>query len=203
MRTNRIMLTLCLLLASVLGTNAQTDSHWQCDIHGFEYDMAAYFQLEKDNAVITDYADYEVAAFVGDECRGVAEFLSEEVSAGSQIQYGYIRIRSNTTAGETVTFKVYQRSTEKTFYVTETVAFESLALEGMPSSPKILHLADVMPGDVNGDGKVNSVDFSMMVDKILQIENDAFIDAAGDLDSDGKINSVDLSLLINLILKIV
>lgn len=197
MRTNRIMLTLCLLLASVLGTNAQTDSHWQCDIHGFEYDMATYFQLGKDNAVITDYADYEVAAFVGDECRGVAEFLSED-----QIQYGYIRIRSNKTTGETVTFKVYQPSTGKTLFVTETIAFESLVLEGMPSSPKILHLADVLMGDVNGDEKVNSVDLSLMVDKILQIENDGFIDAAGDLNNDGKINSVDLSLLINLILKI-
>lgn len=188
---------MCLLATSVLGMYAQADAHWQYDIRGFEYDMAAYFQLGIDNAVITDYADYEVAAFVGDECRGVAEFLSE-----GEVQYGYIRMRSNKTTGETVTFKVYQPSTGKTFFVTETVAFESLALEGMPSSPKILHLADVMPGDVNGDEKVNSVDFSLMVDKILQIENEAFIDAAGDLDNDGKINSVDLSLLINLILKI-
>lgn len=197
MRTNRIMLILCLLVTSVLGLYAQTNAHWQCDIRGFEYDMAAYFQLEKDNAVITDYSDYEVAAFVGDECRGVAEFLSE-----AQIQYGYIRIRSNKTTGETVTFKVYQPSTGKTLFVTETIAFESLVLEGMPSSPKILHLADVLMGDVNGDEKVNSVDLSLMVDKILQIENDGFIDAAGDLNNDGKINSVDLSLLINLILKI-
>lgn len=197
MSTNRILLTLCLLATSVLGLHAQADAHWQCDIHGFEYDMAAYFQLGKDNAVITDYADYEVAAFVGNECRGVAEFLSED-----QIQYGYIRIRSNKTTGETVTFKVYQPSTGKTLFVTETIAFESLVLEGMPSSPKILHLADVLMGDVNGDEKVNSVDLSLMVDKILQIENDGFIDAAADLNNDGKINSVDLSLLINLILKI-
>lgn len=197
MRTNKIILTLCLLVASVLGLYAQTNAHWQYDTRGFEYDMAAYFQLGKDNAVITDYADYEVAAFVGNECRGVAEFLSED-----QIQYGYIRIRSNKTTGETVTFKVYQPSTGKTLFVTETIAFESLVLEGLPSSPKILHLADVLMGDVNGDEKVNSVDLSLMVDKILQIENDGFIDAAADLNNDGKINSVDLSLLINLILKI-
>ena len=58
MRTNRIILTLCLLVASVLGLYAQTNAHWQYDTRGFEYDMAAYFQLGKDNAVITDYADY-------------------------------------------------------------------------------------------------------------------------------------------------
>ena len=34
-----------MMLTSTLGVKAQ-DTHWHCDIYGFEYDMAVYFVLQ-------------------------------------------------------------------------------------------------------------------------------------------------------------
>jgi hypothetical protein len=55
-------------------------------------------------------------------------------------------------------------------------------------------------GDVNNDGKIDTVDLSLLINKILGKEDPRFIDAAGDLNGDGKYDTVDLALLINLIL---
>ena len=57
-----------------------------------------------------------------------------------------------------------------------------------------------IPGDVNGDGKIDTVDLSLLINKILGIEDPRFISEAGDLNHDGNYDTVDLSLLINLIL---
>lgn len=195
-------MTLCLLLACTLGLRAQEGTHWQCDIREYEYDMTVYFKLQQGTKTVTDYSDYEVAAFVGEECRGVASFLTVQDETGNDVQYGYLRIRSNQAEGETVGFKAYQASTGKTLQVSETVAFENLNVTGLPSDLFTLTMATYRPGDVNGDGNVNSVDLSMMIDRILHIENPNFIEAAGDINGDGNINSVDFSLLINLILHI-
>ena len=58
----------------------------------------------------------------------------------------------------------------------------------------------VVMGDVNDDGKIDTVDLSLLINKILGKEDPRFIDAAGDLNGDGKYDTVDLALLINLIL---
>lgn len=192
-----IMLFLCLSQ----GVKAQ-DAHWSVNIYDYQYDMTVYFKLQQGTKTVTDYSDYEVAAFVGEECRGVAVIHTIQDSEGNDVQYGYLRIRSNQAQGETVGFKVYQASTGKTFRVNETVTFQDLHVAGLPSDLFTLTMATYRPGDVNGDGNVNSVDLSMMIDRILHIENPNFIEAAGDIDGDGKINSVDFSLLINLILHI-
>ena len=62
----------CLLLMTVSWAMAQNGSHWQCDIYGYRYDMTVCLTLEYNGAVAPDLSDYEVAAFVGEECRGVA-----------------------------------------------------------------------------------------------------------------------------------
>lgn len=192
-----IMLFLCLSQ----GVKAQ-DAHWSVNIYDYQYDMTVYFKLQQGTKTVTDYSDFEVAAFVGEECRGVAAFLTVQDEEGNDVPYGYLRIRSNQAQGETVGFKAYQASTGKTLQVSETVAFENLNVTGLPSDLFTLTMAAYRPGDVNGDGNVNSVDLSMMIDRILHIENPNFIEAAGDINGDGNINSVDFSLLINLILHI-
>lgn len=188
MKTKRIMMALCLLLTSALGLFAQENTHWQCDIYAYEYDMAMYLQVEKSGSLITDYSDYEVAAFVGEECRGVAEFQIVNISGNSQVQYGYIRIRSNAKEGETATFQVYQRSTGKTFSVSESVAFVNMALEGMPSVPKVLHVIVPVWGDVNADGKVDSSDVSAIAEVIMTNT----YNVRADLNNDEKVNVADI-----------
>jgi hypothetical protein len=103
--------------------------------------MVAYVTVALDGAVVTNLSDFEIAAFCGDECRGVADVLVAEKD-GLRTTYGYLRIRSNVLQGEDVTFRCYQKSLNKEFEVSDaSVPFLSQSVVGMPSSPKILHLA--------------------------------------------------------------
>lgn len=200
----KLLVSMCVALwASAL--SAQT--HFTCNINLFKYDMTVYFQLQNaNNSVVGSTDNYEVAAFVGNECRGVGEFLTSTGENGT-VKYGYLRVRSNAASGETVTFKAYDKSKEEEVDLTpaSAVTFTSNAAVGVPSSPLALTLPEVeepvTKGDVNGDTKINSVDLSLLIGKILGKSDPRFIDAAGDLNGDGKYNSVDLSLLIKLILK--
>ncbi|RCX09108.1 dockerin type I repeat protein [Anaerobacterium chartisolvens] len=49
-------------------------------------------------------------------------------------------------------------------------------------------------GDLNGDGKVDSIDYSLLRRYILELDSDINIEAA-DLNSDGNVNSADLAML--------
>ena len=51
--------------------------------------MTVYGRLVQNGEIITDA---ELAAFVGDECRGIAEWQAE-------LSYFYLRVRSNLTSG--------------------------------------------------------------------------------------------------------
>ena len=59
---------------------------------------------------------------------------------------------------------------------------------------EILDSVEVMPGDVNGDGKVNNRDLGVL-QKYLNGGEIAADEAASDLNGDGKINNRDLGLL--------
>ncbi len=107
MKTYFRMIILFLSLLLTKGADAQ-DSHWQCDTYAYEYDMAVYFTL--DGVAVLN--NYEVAAFVGDECRGVGEVVTSETTGGQTVTFGYLRIRSNSPSGETVTFKCYDKAME-------------------------------------------------------------------------------------------
>jgi hypothetical protein len=109
---------------------------------------------------------------------------------------------SGNTDGEVITFKYYDKSTQEEKNISDVkINFSTDGIVGYPSAPQVFDVAkNVLMGDVNGDGKINSVDLSLLIGKILGKEDARFIDAAGDLSGDGKFNSVDLSLLIKLIL---
>ena len=57
-----------------------------------------------------------------------------------------------------------------------------------------------LPGDVNGDGKVNVSDVSALINMILGLS--AMDQSAGDVNGDGRVNVSDVSALINIILGI-
>ncbi|MBQ8127027.1 MAG: hypothetical protein IJ176_01355 [Prevotella sp.] len=65
------LLTLCLLLVSLIGARAQ--SWWGApDAHQFNDETVVFATLQLNNhAVGADNGDYDVAAFIGDECRAV------------------------------------------------------------------------------------------------------------------------------------
>ena len=126
------------LWASAL--SAQT--HWTCDINAYQYDMTVYYDLQINGNAVDDWSNYEVAAFVGDECRGIGETIAAVVNEQT-IHYGYLRVRSNAQAGgETVSFKVYVKNANKEVAVGSeaNITFVVNGAEGMPSSPKVFNI---------------------------------------------------------------
>jgi predicted lipoprotein with Yx(FWY)xxD motif len=55
-----------------------------------------------------------------------------------------------------------------------------------------------IPGDVNGDGKVNVSDVSALINMIMGLT--VMDQSAADVNGDGKVNVSDVSALINIIL---
>ena len=58
---------------------------------------------------------------------------------------------------------------------------------------------DIIPGDVNSDGKVNIDDVTDLIDYLLGIAGDNLPEAA-DVDKDGKVNIDDVTTLIDMLL---
>ena len=196
----RKLVCLAYMLATAMVMYAQGNERgWTVKPYDYQYDMTIYAQLKIDNAVVSDYSNYEVAAFVGNECRGVAEVHTQNNST-----WLYIRVRSASASGEKISFKLFDKTEGegKIKRIAETVDFQSQGLEGMPSSPIDLTPAKYTPGDVNDDGKINSTDLMLVIKKILKqdLPNGTIVDAM-DMNNDGKYNSKDLQLIINIILK--
>ena len=188
-----------ILLCSMLTTAAWAqDTHWTVSPYDYQYDMTVYFDLTADGEAVTDYSDYEVAAFVGDECRGVGTF---QTTSGNT--YGYMRVRSNQASGETVTFKVYVKSISMEVDVKDySISFASESVQGVPSNPVVLNFEPYTPGDANGDGLINAADLSALKNFILRRPSSGtFIQAAADMNGDGVVNASDLSAVKNIILK--
>lgn len=153
------------LLMCVYPIQAQ-ESGWKCDEHAFEYDMSAFLVLVDENDRMLDMSQYEVAAFVEDECRGVARLERNEDGS----EYMYIRIRSHVSEGEIVSFKCYSTSSRKIYGIDNTIGFKERTSAGYPSSP--LFLSKVTPEyqvvvDVVGEGTVSGGGFYKEGDTVL------------------------------------
>lgn len=175
----------CLFLSTTV-LQAQ-DSGWTVNPHDYQYDMTVYGSLVVDDATVTNFDNYEVAAFVGDECRGIAEVRTQ-----GGYTWLYIRVRSNAASGEKVTFKIYDKTAGKVYNAVETVAFTSNGQEGMPSSPAKLSLRRYTLGDVNDDGKITNADI-ICIRKLIAGDTGAnILREAADVNGDNKITNADI-----------
>ena len=196
--SNKLRIFVCAALLLTMSTVLHAgDSGWTVNPNAYQYDMTIYGKLVVGDAVVTDFSNYEVGAFVGDECRGVAIVYSQ-----SGYTWLNIRVRSNSKSGETVVFKLFNKTTNETSTLTETIVFESLGQVGQPSNPTPLTLSDKLLGDANGDGEVNIGDFTAIAAYILGNPPSTFIVNVADVNSDGEINVGDLTALVNIILNI-
>lgn len=187
----------CLLLVAVVGTLAQ---HWTVDAHAWQYDMTVYARLKVNGTVVSDYADYEVAVFCGNECRGVAKVLTVEGEAPML----YLRIRSNVTDNETITFRVYQASTDVETQLEETLEFESQSVAGTPGEPMLLTISSILKGDVNNDGNITAQDASLvlqLVAKKISSQTPGIVYDVADVNGDGQVTAQDASLILQYVAK--
>ena len=175
----------CLLLVAVVGTLAQ---HWTVNARAWQYDMTVYAQLKVNGQAVSDYADYEVAAFCRDECRGVAKVLLVE----DEKPLLYLRIYSNAISDETITFRVYQASTDDESRLEEKLVFDAQAVAGTPGEPMMLTQGNVLLGDANGDGEVNTKDVVAISDYMMGKNSGSFKRKNADVNGDGVINIADI-----------
>lgn len=125
-----------------LGMVQAQSQHWQFDQYVWEYDMTVYVTLILNNNPVNNLTDYEIATFCETECRGVSTIQSIEKD-GLISFYGYLRIRSNQQTGETMTFKVYDKTSEKEYDVEDySISFHMQSVVGLPSSPVQLFILD-------------------------------------------------------------
>ena len=198
---NRIRLTLLLLCAVIsLAAQGQT-THWTCDAYSYQYDMTAYMALSINGEPLTDLRGCEIAAFCGDECRGVSEIMSVERN-GETVLYAYLRIRSNQSEGENITFKVFMSAMNEEFEVKDvSISFQSQQVLSLPSNPTVLDIdIEFMRGDTNGDWRISIADAVAVVDYILSDGTTPLIVPAADMDGNGRISIADAVAIVDYIL---
>ena len=166
MKTRYLISFVLALWASAL----RAQSHWSFDYRQYQYSMTVYFELQKNGQTVVIPSNYEVAAFVGDECRGIATFETETGSMEQTLSYGFLKVYSNTASGESVMFKCYEKTTEEEQNIKElSVPFSSDAAVGLPSDLKVFAIEKiaetytVIPtsndnamGSVEGGGEIES-----------------------------------------------
>ena len=194
----RLFVSIVLALGAT-ALSAQT--HWSYTSGTYPKDMRIFFELKKKDVVL-DLDDYEVAAFIGDECRGIATKESLVVGV-STIYYGRIQIEAESAEeGAAITFKAYDKATAKEIDITTDVAytFTGDAIIGAPSGLKQFELKPVLKGDVNGDEKVTAEDALLVLQHVAKkITLTANQIEVGDMNGDGKITEHDASLILQTI----
>lgn len=189
------MKKLCCLVMLLLATtflHAQ-ESGWSVNPRDYQYDMTIYAQLVVEGQAVSDYENYEVAAFVGDECRAVGEVFSQE-----GYTWVYLRPRSNAASGETVTIKVYDKAKGRAVRINESFSFLSQGQEGEPSSPVNLTMKMYTLGDVNDDGFIDIADVTSVLAIMAGNGGENLIEDAADVNEDGFVDIADVTSILSI-----
>ncbi|MBR6979403.1 MAG: carbohydrate-binding domain-containing protein [Prevotella sp.] len=168
---------------------------WHTNAFDYQYDMTLYVVVEADGQRVDDYSTKAVGAFIGEECVGYGVF--------EDTNYGIMRVRSNSTEQQEVTFKTYDYNTALAFDATadRDITFNPSASIGSPSDPVVIgYTSRGLLGDVNLDGMINITDVSLMVNYILSHATDHFYFPNADIDGSNTVNITDVTLVINIIL---
>lgn len=183
----------CLLFSLFIFTpvlHAQ-DSGWEVNPYDYRYDMTLYLQLTDAGVPVDDYTQFDVAAFVGKECRGVAELQTK-----NGYTWLYLRAYSNQASGETLSLRVFDKQGNKYYTVKETVSFADQGLVGLPSAPQTFSFSRYTLGDVNDDGQVNVADITAILQLMADTGSDTFNRDAADVNVDGQINVADITAVL-------
>ena len=181
-----------MLLLSTTFLHAQ-ESGWSVNPRDYRYDMTIYAQLVVEGQAVSDYENYEVGAFVGDECRAVGEVFSQE-----GYTWVYLRPRSNAASGETITIKVYDKAKGRALRINESFSFQSQGQEGEPSSPVSLTMKMYTLGDVNDDGFIDIADVTSVLAIMAGNGGENLIEDAADVNEDGFVDIADVTSILSI-----
>ena len=149
-----ISLLLTILCVTIMQAH---DSHWSFNFRDYKYDMTIYAQLIAEEGQVSSYDNYEIAAFVGDECRSVGQPQEKD-----GYKWVYLRVWSNETSGEKLTFKLYDRTLDEEIVLrSDPVAFQANDQVGQASQPlsllKISNEYRVITFDTDGGTLINPI----------------------------------------------
>lgn len=194
---NKLRTICCLIsvLFSMTILHAQ-DSQWSVNPYDYKYDMTVYAKVVYDGAEVSDYSNYEIGAFVGNECRGVGDVQTKD-----SYTWVYLRVRSNQASGEKLIFKLYDKSTGRTCVIkpSQVIAFSSQGMIGKPSSPVTLEKPSYTLGDVNEDGIIDIADVVAASQLAAGVADSKYNSLAADANLDGKINIADVVMIYTII----
>lgn len=113
------------------------DPNWKLtNASSYSLDAILIIRVKVDDEFLNSDLD-KVAAFSGDELRGVTSLIKD----GNGKYYAYLTVLSN-AAGEEITFKVFDESSKSVLLVEDTVySFVSSDVVGSLSSPYVLNTA--------------------------------------------------------------
>lgn len=114
---------------------------WTVNSHKYSRNMTITFLLESDTMGINNLAD-AVAAFVGDEVRGVVRPVYIPVVEEYRV---FMMIYGN--PGETVSFKIYESGSKITYQGNEILTFSSDEIIGTLAQPLLLTRSALQIGD--------------------------------------------------------
>ena len=187
---NKLRTICCLIsvLFSMTILHAQ-DSQWSVNPYDYKYDMTVYAKVVYEGAEVSDYSNYEIGAFVGNECRGVGDVQTKD-----SYTWVYLRVRSNQASGEKLVFKLYDKSTGRTSVIkpSQVIAFSSQGMIGKPSSPVTLEKPSYTLGDVNEDGIIDVADIVGVHQITAGGSTVGYNQLAADANADGVINVADV-----------
>ena len=194
---NKLRTICCLIsvLFSMTILHAQ-DSQWSVNPYDYKYDMTVYAKVVYEGTEVSDYSNYEIGAFVGNECRGVGDVQTKD-----SYTWVYLRVRSNHARGEKLIFKLYDKSTGRTCVIkpSQVIAFSSQGMIGKPSSPVTLEKPSYTLGDVNEDGIIDIADVVAASQLAAGVADSKYNSLAADANLDGKINIADVVMIYTII----
>ena len=169
-------------------------SHWSVNPSDYSGHMTIYYGLKSGDHVLSDISNYEVAAFVNGECRGVGTIENHDGKT-----YGQLLVYGNTD-GESVSFKYYDKSTQEEKNINNgTITFSTDGIVGYPSAPQIFDVSadNVLLGDADGDGRITINDAVLTISATFGTDPVGFVRVAADMDGDGRVTINDAILIIN------
>ena len=146
------IMTVCL---SAFAANRSTDA-WTLNPSDFRYDMVLYFSIAAPGYDNLD--EFEVGAFIDDECRGLAENVKLP-EGGTGL---YMRIRSNSTDPQEISFLMRNKQTGKLYHLSpkngDPIVFKSNEMVGMPSDPYVMSIFFDVKAAAGENGTVDFTD---------------------------------------------